>query len=245
MGIFDEGCMGMYNAIIPDDLLFGCGVGKERLSQSALYYAATRVSDAEARAVLRWYRRKGLAFRFGSDEASELTKAQVLLQCKTYIAACRIADEYGCDTIGIQYQQGLKDLLPASDLAEGSLNNAERPPVKNARGRIIRPGQPIPHFNEVDECAGLDGLLTNRVHAALQQPVETTLHDIRWARPASTSGSSRSRDRRRRRTTSAAGPDRTPGGSPRCTFALAAARCAAWPNQGKSSGLGYLWRAAG
>ncbi len=37
MGIFDEGCMGMYNAIIPDELLHPTGVFKERLSQSALY----------------------------------------------------------------------------------------------------------------------------------------------------------------------------------------------------------------
>src|SRR5246127_520306 len=50
MGIFDEGCMGMYNAIIPDELLFPTGVCKERLSQSALYYAATQVPEDEARA---------------------------------------------------------------------------------------------------------------------------------------------------------------------------------------------------
>ena len=37
MGIFDEGCMGMYNAIIQDELLFPLGIYKERLSQSALY----------------------------------------------------------------------------------------------------------------------------------------------------------------------------------------------------------------
>ena len=41
-------------------------------------------------------------------------------------------------------------------------------------------GEAVPHFNEVDECAGLDGLLTQRVHAALGQPVENTLHDVRW-----------------------------------------------------------------
>ena len=46
-----------------------------------------------------------------------------------YIAALRIADDFGCDTIGIQYQQGLKDLAPASDLVEGLLNNVDRPPV--------------------------------------------------------------------------------------------------------------------
>jgi hypothetical protein len=32
----------------------------------------------------------------------------------------------------------------------------------------------------VDECAGLDGLFTQRVHTALGQPVENTLHDLRW-----------------------------------------------------------------
>ena len=180
LGVFDEGCMGMFNAIIPDDLLFPTGVYKERLSQSALYHRATQVSRAEARAVYTWYRRKGFTFHLGTDEATELTENQVLWQCRTYIAACRIADEFGCDAIGIQYQQGLKDLLPASDLAEGTLNSSERPPVKNAQGRIIRAGEPIPHFNEVDECAGLDGLFTYRVHRALGQPVENTLHDLRW-----------------------------------------------------------------
>ena len=183
MGIFDEGCMGMFNAVIPDELLFQTGVYKERLSQSALYYGATQVSDEEAQAVYRWYLDRGLKFQFGPNEETDLTERQVLWQCKTYIAACRIADEFGCETIGIQYQQGLKDLLPASDLVEGTLNNSDRPPVKNAQGEVIRPGRPIPHFNEVDECAGLDGLFTNRVHAALGQPVENTLHDLRWGDP--------------------------------------------------------------
>ena len=141
------------------------------LSQSALYYGATQVPDAEAQAVYRWLVKKGMKFHYGTDEATELTEAQVLWQCKTYVAALRIADEFGCESIGIQYQQGLKDLLPASDLVEGILNNSDRPPVKNAAGQVIRAGQPLTHFNEVDECAGLDGLFTNRVHAALGQPV--------------------------------------------------------------------------
>ena len=183
MGIFDEGCMGMYNAIIPDELLFQTGVYKERLSQSALYYAATQVPETEARAVFDWLRAKGMKFHLGTNEATELTETQVLWQCKTYVAALRIADEFGCESIGIQYQQGLKDLLPASDLVEGILNNSDRPPVKNAAGKVIRPGQPLTHFNEVDECAGLDGLFTHRIHTALGQPVENTLHDLRWGAP--------------------------------------------------------------
>ncbi len=181
MGVFDEGCMGMFNAIIPDELLHPTGLFKERLSQSALYYESTQVSDADARACLDWYKKKGLKFHFGRDESEDLTEAQVLLQCKTYIAAVRIADDFGCSTIGIQYQQGLKDLLPASDLVEGTLNNADRPPVKSRDGRrVLFEGEPLPHFNEVDECAGLDGLITYRVHKSLDQPVENTLHDLRW-----------------------------------------------------------------
>ena len=58
MGIFDEGCMGMYNAIIPDELLHPTGIFKERLSQSALYAAMLTVTDAEARAVYEWFLRR-------------------------------------------------------------------------------------------------------------------------------------------------------------------------------------------
>src|SRR3984885_8055741 len=129
MGVFDEGCMGMFNAIIPDHLLNPTGLFKERLSQSTLYAAMQNVSDADARGVLNWLLKKGLKFDWGKDEQTQLTKNQTLLQCKMYIAALRIADEFGCATIGIQYQQGLKDLAPASDLVEGLLNNVDRPPV--------------------------------------------------------------------------------------------------------------------
>jgi hypothetical protein len=97
-----------------------------------------------------------------------------------YVAACRIGDTFGCDAIGIQYQQGLKDLCPASDLVEGMLNSTDRPPVKNAKGEVILKGETYPHFNEVDECCGLDALMTKRIHTALKQPTETTLHDLRW-----------------------------------------------------------------
>ncbi|HVM49508.1 MAG TPA: hypothetical protein VMU04_15880 [Candidatus Acidoferrum sp.] len=181
MGVFDEGCMGMFNAIVPDDLLHATGVFKERLSQSTLYAAMQQVTDAEAGEVLDWLLKKGMTFRWGSDEQKELTGAQTLQQCKMYIAAVRLADEFGCAAVGIQYQQGLKDLAPASDLAEGLLNNVDRPPVKCPRtGRVLFAGEAVPHFNEVDECAGLDGLVTYRLWRELGFAPENTLHDIRW-----------------------------------------------------------------
>jgi hypothetical protein len=180
LGVFDEGCMGMYNAIIEDYLLNPTGVYKERLSQSALVAAMAAVTDSEALAVRSWLDGRRFTFVTGSSEETNLTDRQILEQCKMYIAAMRIADEFGCDAIGIQYQQGLKDLAPASDLVEGLLNNVDRPPVFDATGRELYAGKPLPHFNEVDECAGLDALTTNRVWTAMQLDPATTLHDVRW-----------------------------------------------------------------
>lgn len=183
MGVFDEGCMGMYNAIIEDQLLNPTGVYKERLSQSALVAAMRRVSDREAQEIRNWLNLRGMEFRTGPHEETDLTDAQILEQCKMYIAAVRIAHEYGCDAIGIQYQQGLKDLTPASDLVEGLLNNLDRPPVFGSaaghKEELYR-AQPLPHFNEVDECAGLDSIVTNWVWNALGIDPATTLHDVRW-----------------------------------------------------------------
>ena len=184
LGVFDEGCMGMFNAIIPDHLLHAVGVVKERLSQSALFSAMQRIPAEEAHEVRAWLDERGMTFDIGPGE-EQLTEEQILEQCKMYIAAARIADRHGCDVIGIQYQLGLTELCPASDLAEGMLNCSERPPVRAVdgprKGELIREGQPILHFNEVDECAGLDALITERVWSAMGMAPDTTLHDVRWS----------------------------------------------------------------
>ena len=76
MGVFDEGCMGMFNAIIPDELLqsdWACF--KERLSQSALYYEATQVMRRRsARRFATGNGARACSFRLGADEATDLTE---------------------------------------------------------------------------------------------------------------------------------------------------------------------------
>src|SRR5690606_16092069 len=100
---------------------------------------------------------------------------------KMYIAALRIADDFGLDAVGIQYQQGLKDLVPASDLAEGILNSTERPPVYSRDGkRELHAGRAFPHFNEADEGVAVDALVTDRVWRAMGLVPDNTLHDVRW-----------------------------------------------------------------
>ncbi|MCD2443602.1 fucose isomerase [Agromyces sp. SYSU K20354] len=181
IGIFDEGCMGMYNAIFDDELLNGLGIYKERLSQSALYAEMLRVGDDEADAVGDWLAERGMSFKLGTDEATELTEAQLRWQYKMYIAALRISDDFGLDAVGIQYQQGLKDLVPASDLAEGLLNTTERPPVASRDGsRVLHEGRAFPHFNEADEGVAVDALVTDRIWRAMGLVPDNTLHDVRW-----------------------------------------------------------------
>ena len=181
VGVFDEGCMGMYNAIIDDELLNPLGIYKERLSQSALYAEMLRVEPAEGAAVRAWLERAGMRFRTGTDEATELTDAQIAQQCAMYVAVLRIADDFGLDAVGIQYQQGLKDLVAASDLAEGLLNNVDRPPVTTRDGsRVLWERRALPHFNEADEGVAVDALVTNRVWTAMGLDPATTLHDVRW-----------------------------------------------------------------
>jgi hypothetical protein len=181
LGVFDEGCMGMYNAIIDDEYLNPAGIYKERLSQSALLAEMAHVTDDEVASAWAWLRDRGMEFELGSDPATDLTEDQIHGQLRMYAAAVRIADEFGCEAIGIQYQQGLKDMAPASDLAEGLLNNVERPPVtRRMDGEVIRAGEAIPHFNEVDEGCAVDMVVTARVCKALGIDPATTLHDIRW-----------------------------------------------------------------
>ena len=183
LGVFDEGCMGMFNAIIPDHMLHPMGIFKERLSQSALYAEMRVVADEDARAHMAWLLDRGMTFELGADEATMLTEGQVVEGLKMYAAAVRLADRFGCAAIGIQYQQGLKDLCVASDLAEGLLNNPDRPPVLGDDGQPLFEGLAVPHFNEVDECAGVDALISNRVWVQLGLDPSTTLHDVRWGAP--------------------------------------------------------------
>ncbi|MDR0847610.1 MAG: hypothetical protein LBN10_00975 [Propionibacteriaceae bacterium] len=181
--MFDEYCMGMYNALIDDEILNPTGIYKERVSQSALVAEMRKVTDDEADTTKAWLDAKGMKFLIDNegDEKECLTDAQVHEQMKMYIAAVRMADDFGADVVGIQYQQGLKDMVAASDLVEGLLNNVDRPPVLSRDGsHELYEGVAIPCANEVDQGVAVDALVTNRVWNAMGLDPATTLHDVRW-----------------------------------------------------------------
>lgn len=187
LGVLDEGCMGMQNAIIEDSLLNKLHIYKERLSQSALLAEMALVTDKDAKEVYDWLVGRKFTFYDGATQArtskvGNIKTEDVMAQCKMYIATVRMADLHGCDGIGIQYQQGLKDMAPASDLAEGLMNDdVDRPPVFHREtGTELYAGRSLPHMNEVDECAGVDMLVTHRLWRSLGWDSSNTLHDVRF-----------------------------------------------------------------
>jgi hypothetical protein len=180
MGLFDTFCMGMINGVFPQQALIDIGMPLEGLSQSALLVEMAKVPRDLREACLSWYEARGMRFSFGVEPATELTRDQVLEQCAMVIALGRFAQRFGLSAVGVQYQQGLAQSCAASDFAEGAIGSAERFPIPDEAGAIIRPGKPIPCVNEVDMGSGIPQTMLWRLLDSLGLPSETTLHDIRW-----------------------------------------------------------------
>jgi len=180
MGLFDSFCMGMMNGVFPQRALAEIGMPMEALSQSALLVEMAAVPAELREACLRWYESRGMTFAFGDDPATELTRAQVLEQCAMLTALGRFVRRFGLTAVGVQYQQGLARSCAASDFAEGAIGSAERFPIPDTDGTIVRPGEAIPCINEVDMGSGIPQTMLWRLLTSLGLPAETTLHDVRW-----------------------------------------------------------------
>ncbi|WP_216613352.1 hypothetical protein [Vibrio sp. 99-8-1] len=180
MGLFDSFCMGMMNGVFPQKSLVDIGMPMEALSQSALLHEMSLVSPELREECLKWYEDRGMTFHYGSDQETELTRQQLLEQCAMMIAMARFTKRFGLTSVGVQYQQGLKDSCAASDFAEGAIGSTTRFPIPDENGEIIREGKPIPCINEVDMGTGIPQTMLYRLLDSLSLPSETTLHDIRW-----------------------------------------------------------------
>jgi len=180
MGLFDSFCMGMINGVFPQESLCRIGMPLESLSQSMLVYEMSLVPQSLREECLQFYIDQGMDFRFGTDDKTELTRAQVFEQCAMLIAMARVYKRFGLSCVGVQYQQGLKDVCAASDFAEGAIGSSIRFPIPDVDGKIIEPGKPIPCINEVDMGTAIPQMMLFRILESMTLPSETTLHDIRW-----------------------------------------------------------------
>jgi L-fucose isomerase-like protein len=181
LGQMDPGCMGMLNAVMSPDTLAAVGMPLELLNQSDLLAEMALVPERRAAEHLRWLEEKGTHFHWSDEPESGLTRQQVLEQMKMYHAAGVLYRRYGLSAIGIPYQYGLVRCTSASDLAEGMLNNCERPAIKDPdTGEVIEHGAPIVHFNEGDVGSAVPQVLMKEILSRKGMAPETTLHDVRW-----------------------------------------------------------------
>ena len=128
-----------------------------------------------------WMEKRGMQFDHRPNPHEHLTDEQILLAVQNVhrrpAHRRRFRLPHDRHSISARAEGSVAGQRPG----RRELNNTDRPPVRSRDGsRVLYDGEPLPHFNEVDECAGLDGLMTYRVHRAMGQPVENTLHDLRW-----------------------------------------------------------------
>jgi hypothetical protein len=134
MGIFDEGCMGMYNAIIPDE----CSTPRRLQGAPQPVRPLLRMTTGqgrEAKAVYAgWLEIRAMTFDSRQPGKSQLTEDQVLSSARCTSPPCA-SPTTSAAIHRHPVPAGLKDLVPASDLVEGLLNNCS----SARRSRTPRP----------------------------------------------------------------------------------------------------------
>ena len=183
MGVFDEGCMGMFNAIIPDELL-----NRDRRLQGApqpvlplrRHAAGPRRRGRPGAGLAA--ARKGMKFNWGTSEETELTRVPNLATVQNVHRGPPHRRRFRLRRHRHPISAGPEGPRPGQRFGRGrcsTTSTARRSSPRKPDASLSR-AKPLPHFNEVDECAGLDGLITYRLWTQLGFAPENTLHDIRW-----------------------------------------------------------------
>ena len=173
--------MGMFNAIIPDDLLNPPGVFKERLSPVGPVCDDARGSRRGGARRLRLDGRTGMKFHFGKNPKTELTVEQILEQCKMYIAAAAHRRRFRLRRHRHPVSAGAEG--PDARKRPGRGDAQQRRSAAGHRAATASrsaPGRRSPTSTKSTSAPASTPCITYRVHRALGQPVENTLHDMRW-----------------------------------------------------------------
>jgi len=162
------------------ELLQPTGVYKERLSQSTLYAKMLNHRRRRGPRRLRMARRPRDEVR-PRHERGDRPHPQpgFSSSARCTLRPFALPTSSGANTIGIQYQQGSRTRARLRSRRGPAQQCQPAPCVHETTGAELYAGDALPHFNEVDECAGLDGLVTNRIWKKLGYAPENTT-----ARPA-------------------------------------------------------------
>lgn len=165
--------MQMFNAMIPLELMNRIGFGVQMIDQAELLRRALLVPDSKGEQALKFCQRKGAEFHFGTISSRDLTPDQVVKQFRMMRAALDMMDEYGADCGGTQYQLGLIESWPATDLWDGLMNNRCRPWGN---------GESIAWATEADFGNLIPMQLLKEIQLAKKQDPEVYFHDVRWGK---------------------------------------------------------------
>ena len=165
--------MQMFNAMIPLDLLNRTGFGVEMIDQAELLRRTLEVPVKKAEEALKFCLKKGAVFHFGSIPSTDLTPDQVLKQFQMMRAALDLVDEFGAHCGGTQYQLGLIESWPATDMWDGLMNNRCRPWGN---------GDSIAWATEADFGNLLPMQLLKEILVAKGEDPEVYFHDVRWGK---------------------------------------------------------------
>jgi len=165
--------MQMFNAMIPLDLLNRVGFGTEMVDQAELLRRTLEVPIKKAEEALKFCQKKGAVFHFGTIPSRDLTPDQVLKQFRMMRAALDLVDEFGAQCGGTQYQLGLIESWPATDMWDGLVNNRCRPWGN---------GQTIAWATEADYGNLLPMQLLKEILLAKREDPEVYFHDVRWGK---------------------------------------------------------------
>ena len=163
--------MGMINGYFGSRLLNKHGFSEHKIDQAWIISRGEEVSSARIEDALAFVKDRGVTFHWGEGDATDFTEDATREQLRDYLAVLDMANEYGADCIGWQYQLGLIPLRPPSDFAEGLFNSACRPESD---------GQPIICSTEADQGNAIPMEMMKRVLIDKGLASAVMFHDVRW-----------------------------------------------------------------
>ena len=163
--------MGMINGYFGPRLLAPHGFSEHKVDQAWLIDRGRQVPQQRIDDALAFIRDRGLAFHWREAGAEDFDEAATREQLRDYLAVLDLVAETKSDCLGWQYQLGLINLRPPSDLSEGLLNTSCRPESS---------GEPLACATEADQGNAIPMELFKRLLKRRGLYPGTMFHDVRW-----------------------------------------------------------------
>lgn len=171
MMMLGDTSMGMINGYFGPALLAPHGFSEQKIDQAWLIDRGRRIDDRRLDAALAFLLEKGLTFHWRENGNDDFDEQATREQLRDYLTVLDLVAELKFDCLGWQYQLGLINLRPPSDLAEGLLNSVCRPESN---------GDTIACSTEADQGNLIPMQLMKRLLAKKGLDPSVMFHDVRW-----------------------------------------------------------------